>query len=67
MGSFSASPFLSLRLFWKAKVKLKTMTEQMQHAHIDFTMGIVIIFENTHILLSRQELDEKIDATHISV
>lgn len=30
MGSFSASPLLSLRLFWKAKVKLKTMTEQIK-------------------------------------
>ena len=29
MGSFSASLPLSLQLFWKAKVKLKTMTEQI--------------------------------------
>lgn len=31
MGSFSASMLLSEWLFWKAKVKLKTMTEQMCH------------------------------------
>lgn len=34
MESFSACLFPCMQLFWKAKVKLNTMTEQMCHAHL---------------------------------
>lgn len=55
MGSFSASSLLSLQLFWKPKVKLKTMTEQSEY----YIEGIVIIKEKVLIGYC-QEVDEMI-------